>query len=419
MSKGNLDFLEVFHELSQTNSVKEKEAILRKYKGGPLDPSLPILLAMNLSTYAMFYIKDIPEYVVNPVGKQGKENYEAFVKLTADLASKRITGNEAKEAVRQFFMESHAEEAGLYELILSKGSIGVGTSTVNKVWPKLIPEFDLMLAPNKLPNVTQLKYPAQVQPKLDGYRCVYMDRLLWSRSGKPFGNKGLLAYFDRLESVGDYVLDGELYIHGISFQNLTKVLNAENAPIPAGLKYVVYDCVPNKDWKHQGCKLPYSSRLTLLRSILNDKVADYSKIIDISSDVVADASELIKLYKDYIKQGYEGVMIKDSNGLYQWKRVSLRSAEMVKLKPFKTIDVKIEGIYEGEGEFTGKAGGVNITHASNAVCVGSGFDIATRESLFKDPSKYIGKTIEVQYFEETEEGSLRFPTFKRFRPEKD
>lgn len=412
-----MEHFKIFDELKNTNSVVEKEKLLKAKWD---DDYLANLLHMNLNPYMMFHIKEIPSYIQSrPPWTSGAPAYREFVKLAEKLNKRELTGNAAKDAVKAFMAHTIPNEAEVYKNILLKAPIGVGASTVNKVWKSLVPEFDLMLAPNKLPNVTQLKYPAQVQPKLDGYRCIYMDGLLWSRAGKPFGNKGLLEYFNKLEGVGDYVLDGELYLHGISFQHLTKVLNAENAPIPAKLKYVVYDCVPDKDWKAQGCKLTYNERLTLLRGILNDRVADYAKVIDIASDVVDDSGGLIELYKGYLKQGYEGAMIKDCNGLYAWKRVSLRSAEMVKLKPFKTIDVKIEGVYEGEGEFKGKAGGVSISYSNTAVRVGSGWDIATREAIFKDPNKYIGKTIEVQYFEETEEGSLRFPTFKRFRPEKD
>jgi DNA ligase 1 len=58
----------------------------------------------------------------------------------------------------------------------------------------------------------------------------------------------------------------------------------------------------------------------------------------------------------------------------------------------------------------------NILHKGYKVGVGSGWTIEQRREFKKDPSKIIGKTINVRFFEETEnqEGgiSLRFPTVK-------
>jgi DNA ligase-1 len=57
-----------------------------------------------------------------------------------------------------------------------------------------------------------------------------------------------------------------------------------------------------------------------------------------------------------------------------------------------------------------------INHNDNIVRVGSGFTIDQRQEFYKNPKKILGKTITVQYFEETknQDGgiSLRFPTFK-------
>lgn len=411
-----MDLLEIFRRLKILTSVKDKENLLRENKDNDY---LCELLSTNLNPYRMLYIKDIPEYVVNPIGLQGKANYTAFVKMTQRLNQRKVTGNAAKEEVRHFFMNSHAEEAGLYESILSKAAIGVGASTVNKVWPDLIPEFKLMLAPNKLPVITQVKYPIFIQPKLDGFRCIYRDGSMWSRTGKPFENKNLALHFKSLFGTTNYVLDGELYAHGTAFQNLTKTLTTEDAPIPATLKYIVYDCLHVTEWDNQICKKPYEERIKTLRKVLNNQIADFKKVIDIPNDLVQTSKEAIDIYKKYLQDGYEGAMLKAPDGLYQWKRTTIKSGEMLKLKPFKSVDLIVTGVYDGEGDFEGKAGGVTVDYNGITVRVGSGWDIATREAIAENPNSYIGKAIEVKYFEETEDGSLRFPIFQRFREEKD
>ena len=59
---------------------------------------------------------------------------------------------------------------------------------------------------------------------------------------------------------------------------------------------------------------------------------------------------------------------------------------------------------------------VIIEHKGCDVGVGSGFDQAERRKYFKNPELIVGKTITVQYFEETlnQDGchSLRFPVVK-------
>lgn len=410
---------EIFKTLATTNSVKEKEAFLRTHID---NIELQELLATNLDPNRLY------QFNVMPITYQDVHTYDKFsesscfkmfMTLIGELETRKVTGNAAKQAVKDVFCRMDTNEFEMYSNILLKGPIGVGASTVNKVWPELIPEFDLMLAPNELPNITDLIYPLYVQPKLDGYRCVYKLQNLISRAGKSFGNSKLAEYFKSLWNLNDHVLDGELYVKGISFNKLQKILNTHDTPLPKGLKFVVYDCIPIKDWEAQRCKKPYSDRLIALRGIVNGQLADHSKIIDIPNDLVNSPAELMELYKKYLKEGYEGAMMKSIEGTYKWKRVTLKSGEMVKLKPFETVDLKITGVYEGTNKNEGKAGGFLVDYYGVTVRVGSGLPDPLRAKAFKTPDEYIGKTIEVRYLEETEDGSLRHPSFKRFRKDKD
>ena len=59
---------------------------------------------------------------------------------------------------------------------------------------------------------------------------------------------------------------------------------------------------------------------------------------------------------------------------------------------------------------------VIIEHKGNRVQVGSGFNQEQKRYYFENPNEIIGKTINVQYFEETTDqngkNSLRFPVIK-------
>jgi DNA ligase-1 len=57
-----------------------------------------------------------------------------------------------------------------------------------------------------------------------------------------------------------------------------------------------------------------------------------------------------------------------------------------------------------------------VEHRGNRVQVGSGFSLEQRRFFRDNPAELLGKTITVQYFEETQDQhgnhSLRFPVFK-------
>ena len=59
---------------------------------------------------------------------------------------------------------------------------------------------------------------------------------------------------------------------------------------------------------------------------------------------------------------------------------------------------------------------VMVEHKGNRVRVGSGFSIEQRRFYYQNPDEILGKTITVQYFEETTDQhgdhSLRFPVIK-------
>ena len=66
-------------------------------------------------------------------------------------------------------------------------------------------------------NPDKADYPAYIQPKLDGVRCVFTKDGAYSRTGKEFKNvdhikKDLKVVFNRYPNL---ILDGELYNHGL------------------------------------------------------------------------------------------------------------------------------------------------------------------------------------------------------------
>jgi len=133
------------------------------------------------------------------------------------------------------------------------------------------------------------------------------------------------------------------------------------------------------------------------------------------SETEVDWPSIKKEHDKYVKEGYEGAMIKMINAPYKFGR----GYEVMKLKAFHDVDLKIEGLLEGTGKHAGKLGSFQVDFNGIEVQVGSGLTDELREKVWADRDDFLGRTIEVRYQEVTPDGSLRFPTFVCFRNDRD
>ena len=101
---------------------------------------------------------------------------------------------------------------------------------------------------------------------------------------------------------------------------------------------------------------------------------------------------------------------------YEAKRVKTQ----LKVKAMDEIDLRVLGIFEGEGNFKHTLGGITVAFEHEGenytVGVGSGFSKEERELFWEHPELIVRKIARIQYFEvskNTDGGySLRFPVFK-------
>ena len=102
--------------------------------------------------------------------------------------------------------------------------------------------------------------------------------------------------------------------------------------------------------------------------------------------------------------------------------VCKRTDTILKVKVMKTCDLKVTGFEEGIGKYTGKLGALIVDYKGFNCGVGSGFSDYDREYIWDNRDEYLGRIIEVQFFEESknQDGglSLRFPVFKGLRLDK-
>jgi len=142
-----------------------------------------------------------------------------------------------------------------------------------------------------------------------------------------------------------------------------------------------------------------------------------NKRILIVEQITYSHEEFSNMQEKVKEKGYEGLMIK-KNIPYK----SGRSRNLVKVKEFHDKEFIVKEILVNSMRFINEKSGLEETIECLAaviidnngvdVKVGSGFSLSERKEFFKCPENIVGKEITVKYFEETADGSLRFPIFK-------
>lgn len=340
--------------------------------------------------------------------------WEEFFTVADECASRKITGNAAIERIYTCFSSvEKTEEVWMRKILKKHLAIGVSTKTVNKVFPNLVPTFDVSLA-QKFEEKRLKGKRLCVEPKLDGIRCIAIVRdsnvSLYARSGKQITNFDNSIGKD-LETVPDGVYDGE--IMGKDFIALMRQAYRKESVDVTDTYMGIFDYLPLEEWDNKVSSTTCEDRyVSLLHNVMPQRY-QFLKIVD--RIYCKPSYEEIKNHHDeFVRLGYEGVMVKDLDAFYKFGR----GHEVMKLKDFHDVDLPIIGCEEGTGKHANKLGAVKVKYKGVTVNVGSGFSDDLREEIWKNPDSFTGRTIEVRYQEVTPDGSLRFPTFVCFRNDK-
>jgi len=409
-----MNVVEILEEIKSTPGSNDKRIILESHRENEL---LKKILKYGLDSFIPFNIVKVPK-VKQPkrwIGMSEEGRWFAFFDAADECASREVTGNAAISLMHAALECATSEEEKWMRKILKKHlAIGASTKTVNKVFPDLIPTFDVALAQKfeekRLENSWH-GYVA-VEPKLDGIRCFAIvesgSAHLYARSGKLITNFNDTIGTE-LSLLPDGCYDGE--IMGEDFVALMRQAYRKENVITEGTYLALFDYLPMDEWKSRKAKVTCKERYLILYDNLKS-VGDLKHLQCVRREIVPAVYDDIKRWHDdFVSEGYEGVMVKDLDAPYKFGR----GYEVMKLKVFHDADLKIEGLLEGTGKHSGKLGSVVVDYNGVKVQVGSGFSDELRESIWSNSAEFIGRMIEVRYQEETPDGSLRFPTFVCFR----
>jgi len=259
-----------------------------------------------------------------------------------------------------------------------------------------------MLASSFDKRKDKVTYPVDVQPKLDGVRCLaYWDGdsvKLMSRGGKQWECcNHIVEELMKILPKG-MVLDGELYIHGKSFQEITKLVKKWR-PESVDIVFHVYD-VPKGN--HE---VLWGDRYEDLESLVEAfEECDSLEVVD--THLATNEDAVYEHQSHFLEEGYEGAIVRELDGEY---RFGHRSNKLLKVKNFMDKEYEIVDYTTGVGRFEGCIIWICKTDNGDEFKVVPQGTMEERKATYDTAGEHIGELLKVKFFELTDDNIPRFP----------
>ena len=417
---------EFVDRLKSTNSTNDKIDIIKEYKG---DDMIEKVLKYTYSPFKQYHVTSKTCKKNSDIIDEECGLIELF-ELLDDLTNRTYTGHDAIAMVNGYAHQYEDYKDLIYCILDKNLKTRTGADLINKAIPKCVPTFKVALANSYDKQKGKVNFDTQTwfaSHKLDGVRCLtIVDENgtcnFFSRTGKTFDTLDVLRQEIESLNLCNMVFDGEVCIvddNGVEdFQGIMKEIKRKDHTIQ-NPKYKVFDYLMLEEFDKQVSERSLSDRLTCFNMVYNFNGNHLKCIDDLEQWKVKSEEHFQELAELATKNNWEGLILR-KDCKYKGKR----SNDLLKVKKFfdeeyvvKSIETSthriiVDGL-EVEEEMLSN---VVIEHKGCNVGVGSGFDQSERRKYFNNPELIIGKTITVQYFEETlnQDGchSLRFPVVK-------
>jgi ATP-dependent DNA ligase len=254
--------------------------------------------------------------------------------------------------------------------------------------------------------------PWIIQPKLDGVRCraIFDEagevQLLSSEQNEIVSVPHINRHLQEMNLPSGTELDGELYTHGLSFEEIvSRTSRSTNLHKQyQDIEYHIFDIVSDD---------PQYKRLSLLSELAYQHFHNpFIKFVHCAKLHTKD--DVMEWFDKYIKEGYEGFVMRNNWSPYLRKR----SVWLMKFKPKKSDYYVIAGSVEEvsiQGQPKNRLGAL-VLHSPDQwkpglFNVGTGFTDEQREQLWKHREELVGEICEVKYQHLTDKQVPRFPVF--------
>lgn len=369
------------------------------------------LLVWTYSPNIKYYMKPSGKDALSYAKSNGTvEGYKNEIELFLTKSNDRsLSGNEQKKVYVDIISRLSSSEATIFlGIILKNLHIGVSVNRINEVFPGLISVHEVMKA-HLYTGV--LKFPnALMSVKLDGIRGEYVRGLhgspskILTRGGNEIrGVEHIIEACDKLWRISGEAqsYDGELLIPGLTFQESSgKLRSGESTPDAV---FYIFDCPTMKSH--------LKDRLEWMANCFYGEAAECIKLV--KHVPVKDVEHIQRMYEKALSFGYEGLVIKDADSLYERKR----SSSWLKMKPNEMDEVEIIGFMEGDenGRFAGTLGSIIGRRKDGTEVRVAGFTDEEREHIWNNQELWLGEIVEVNFHEVTPDGSFRHARFNRIQ----
>lgn len=411
--------------INASNSTNAKIEVLKQFKNNEL---VCKALQYTYSPYKQFNLTSAS--CKKYVGQFEVEYIEDLFLLLDKLSNREITGNAAIAAVQRFYMLFPDYTDLILNIIDKDLKIRMNAKNINKAVPNLIPEFNVALCNVYADYKDKVDFERDnwlAARKLDGCRCIaVVDEngkcTCWSRQGKRLETLGKIE--EEVSSLGfkNVVFDGECCIVDENgdehFDWIMKEIKKKGHTIERPM-YQVFDFLTKEEFESGKGKVNLCIRQEYLQKIFAKHYPYLNYMRMVEQTPVQSLEHFNQLFNEAKEKDWEGLVIR-KNVPYEGKR----SNNMLKVKAFSDAEYVVESVEFGpfrlikEGKEVEEEVLTNftITHKGNKVSVGSGLSLDERRYYHNHPEEIIGKTVTIQYFEETKnrdgQYSLRFPTLK-------
>jgi len=442
-----MEIRDILLEIANESSTKRKMEILSKYKA---NQTLKDVLYHAKSKRVKFYLKQIPPY--SSANQPTIDLRTALIELKY-LTSREFTGDEASmHLADNILYPLSPDDAYVIERIIDKDlKIGMGTSNINKVFPKLIEETPYMGAKAYDPELVKLLFDKKnggvvSQVKMDGRYCNAIIEggtiELESRNGEKTPLEGLL-FLEELTGFPDCVLNGELTIDNVprfisngivaSLVSIGKKkveglnVSAEIAKFDRkqpmsyqeamkAVRFTVWDTISIDEYFAMYSPTTYDVRLANAIKLC----LGCTMVSPIETKIVHSVAEAMADFEKGLLNGEEGRILKTLNGV--WK--DGKPKNQVKLKKDMTIDLKIVGFNYGTGKNSEWISSLQTMSSDGILRTEpGGIDEDMMEYITANQGKLLGTIVEVRCSgvcqDSKGEWSTMHPRFEKLRDDKD
>lgn len=418
---------EIVKECRDTNSPVKKQAILKDY--AKKYPMLKDLLFRAYEPFDMYHIK--AKVPLNNFGQRRAAEMWGDFNALLDIMMASPTPQKNQEMLIGFLERCNQNTQVLFLGVVRKNlKLGFGIKQINKVFPNLITEFDVMLAQQ---FKTGRNYPVKMWKaffNLKGIRLVSLFGFpnkgwhIFTRKGKDITNRVPHLVYD-LETFrnkwGFTFLDGEGYNHGIPFEQLQGDILRHGGETCSYIEYHVFafgDVDSFLNGKQIGMVIP--SRNTV--SCGNIRTVPHFDIPNDSNRMIAFATKMES-------QGFEGGCFRNPDIPYP----KGKSINFIKLKTqfldTSQADISVECIsLEGSNQMRLDIAShkmievyalksISFVNSTDGIItkVGLGFTYTQRDEFWKNRHELIGKVFDVKFRKGRNYEDKASPIFQRWK----